>query len=46
MQVGAQYEYIDRDTFSGAGAAKGSTLSGPSANENAFLVSFRYLPFQ
>jgi len=45
MEVGAQYEYIGRNTFSGVGATKGSTVA-PSTNENAFLVSFRYLPFQ
>jgi hypothetical protein len=45
VQVGAQYEYIDRNTFQGAGATKGSVVS-PSANENAILVSLRYYPFQ
>jgi hypothetical protein len=45
MQVGAQYEYINRNTFSGAGATKGSTVA-PSANESAFLFSLRYYPFQ
>jgi hypothetical protein len=45
MQVGAQYEYIDRTTFQGVGATKGSVLA-PSTNENAFLVSLRYYPFQ
>jgi len=44
-EVGAQYEYLDRNTFQGVGATKGSTLS-PSANENMFLFSVRYLPFQ
>jgi hypothetical protein len=44
MEVGAQYEYVDRSTFQGVGATKGSTVS-PSTNENAVLVSFRYLPF-
>jgi len=43
-QVGAQYEYIQRTAFS-------STVPGkpgfqPVTNENAFLVSLRYLPFQ
>ncbi len=45
MQVGAQYEYLNRNTFAGVGATKGSVLS-PSGNENVFFVSFRYLPFQ
>jgi hypothetical protein len=45
VQVGAQYEYVDRNTFSGVGAAKGSTVA-PSANENMILFSVRYLPFQ
>ncbi len=45
MQVGAQYEYIDRSIFQGVGATKGSVLS-PSTNENMFLFSVRYLPFQ
>jgi hypothetical protein len=44
MEAGAQYEYINRNTFSGVGATKGSTVS-PSTDINAFLVSFRYLPF-
>jgi len=44
-QVGAQYEYVDRNTFQGTGATKGSTLS-PSTNESMFLFSVRYLPFQ
>ncbi len=44
-QMGAQWEYIVRDAFSGAGATKGSGLT-PTTNENAFLISFRYLPFQ
>jgi hypothetical protein len=45
VQVGAQYEYVDRKTFAGVGATKGSTVS-PAANENMFLFSVRYLPFQ
>jgi hypothetical protein len=44
-ELGAQYEYVDRNTFQGVGATKGSTLS-PSTNENMFLFSVRYLPFQ
>ena len=44
MQVGGQYEYIKRNTFAGTNG-KGGTLS-PSGDENVFLVSFRYLPFQ
>ena len=44
-EMGGQWEYIVRNAFAGAGATKGSTLS-PTTNENAFLVSFRYLPFQ
>ncbi len=45
VQVGAQYEYIARNTFRGVGATKGSVVS-PSSNENAFLFSLRYYPFQ
>jgi hypothetical protein len=45
MQVGAQYEYVNRNTFQGVGATKGSTVT-PSANENMFLFSLRYYPFQ
>ena len=45
MQVGAQYEFVNRNTFQGVGATKGSTVA-PSANENMFLVSLRYYPFQ
>ncbi len=44
-EVGAQYEYVDRNTYQGLGATKGSTVS-PNTNENMFLFSFRYLPFQ
>jgi hypothetical protein len=40
-QIGAQYEYVDRNTFSGIGSPK-----GPSADENMVLFSVRYLPFQ
>jgi hypothetical protein len=45
MEAGAQYEHINRQTFSGMGATKGTTLA-PSGNEDAFLFSLRYLPFQ
>ena len=45
MQLGAQYEYVNRNTFSGAGATRGSTVS-PSAEENIVLFSLRYYPFQ
>jgi len=44
-QVGLQYEYVNRSAFQGVGATKGSVVS-PSANENMFLFSVRYLPFQ
>ncbi len=39
MQVGGEYEYVDRSIFAG----KGPT---PQTSENVFLVSFRYYPFQ
>ena len=45
LEAGAQYAYVDRNAFSGVGAEKGSRVS-PSTNENMFLFSFRYLPFQ
>ena len=45
MQLGAQYEYVNRNTFSGAGATRGSTVS-PSADANIVLFSLRYYPFQ
>ena len=45
MQLGAQYEYIDRTAFSGVGATKGSTVT-PKTNENVVLFSMRYYPFQ
>ena len=45
MQLGTQYEYVDRNAFQGVGATKGSIVS-PSTNENMFLFSVRYLPFQ
>jgi hypothetical protein len=44
LQAGVQYEYILRNTYQGLGP-RGTTVS-PSTNENMFLVSFRYLPFQ
>ena len=44
MQAGAQYEYVNRQAYSGVGATKGSTVS-PWTNENMFLFSFRYYPF-
>jgi hypothetical protein len=44
-ELGAQYEYVERNTYQGLGATKGSTIS-PSTNENMFLFSVRYLPFQ
>jgi hypothetical protein len=44
-QIGAQYEYVERNAFQGAGSTPGSTLT-PSTNENMFLFSVRYLPFQ
>jgi hypothetical protein len=44
-QIGAQYEWVGRDAFSGVGATKGSTVN-VSSNENMFLFSVRYLPFQ
>jgi hypothetical protein len=44
-QIGAQYEYVERNAFSGVGNTPGSTLT-PSTNENMFLFSVRYLPFQ
>ena len=44
-EVGAQYEYVDRNTFAGVGNTRGSVLS-PSTDENMFLFSVRYLPFQ
>jgi hypothetical protein len=44
-QVGAQYAYIEKNAFKGVGSTAGSVLS-PSTNENVFLVSFRYYPFQ
>jgi hypothetical protein len=43
-QIGAQYEFVQRDTFAGLGA--GGKLVSPSANENMFLFSVRYYPFQ
>jgi hypothetical protein len=45
LQAGLQYEYVNRNIFQGVGLTRGSTVS-PSSNENMFLVSFRYLPFQ
>ncbi len=39
MQVGGQYSYTRRSIFQGVGGGKGT-------DENVFLVSFRYAPFQ
>ena len=38
-QVGAQYEYLRRQVFSGVGGSKGT-------DDNVVLISLRYLPFQ
>jgi hypothetical protein len=45
VQAGAQYSYTKRNIFAGAGATPGTTVS-PSTDENMFLISFRYYPFQ
>ena len=45
VEAGAQYAYVGRNAFSGTGPTRGSRVS-PSTNENMFLFSFRYLPFQ
>jgi len=41
VQSGLQYSYINRNTWSGAGATTG-TLVGPHAVENMVMTSFRY----
>jgi hypothetical protein len=51
MQLGAQYEYVGRNAFSGLYKPTGVTVppgsqTTPTSNENMFLFSFRYLPFQ
>jgi hypothetical protein len=46
MQVGAEYEYVQRNAFTGLVAAGKKATVSPSTNENMFLLSFRYLPFQ
>jgi hypothetical protein len=46
-EVGAEYEYVNRETFAGLdGATKASGTIAPSADENMFLFSVRFLPFQ
>jgi len=45
VQAGVQYSYTKRNIFAGAGTAPGSLVS-PSTDENMFLISFRYYPFQ
>ena len=45
MQVGAQYSYTRRSTFSGTAATRGGN-GAPSTDENIIMFSFRYLPFQ
>lgn len=39
MQLGGQYSYTRRDVFQGIGPT-------PKTDENVFLVSFRYYPYQ
>jgi len=39
MELGGQYSYTHRQIFDGIGGA-------PSTNEQIFMTSFRYLPFQ
>ena len=39
MATGAQYSYTRRNVFSGAGGT-------PKANENIFMLSMHYYPFQ
>jgi hypothetical protein len=41
VQFGPQYSYMDRNTWSGAGATPG-TLSGPHSTDNMVMTSFRY----
>ena len=43
-QVGAQYAYIRRDVFAGTAPRGGNGNAG--TDNNIFMVSFRYLPFQ
>lgn len=43
-QVGAQYAYIRRDVFAGTAPRGGRGNAG--TDNNIFMVSFRYLPFQ
>ncbi len=43
-QVGGQYAYVRRDIFRGIVPAGGKGNNG--TDENIFMVSFRYLPFQ
>jgi len=43
-QVGAQYAYLHRDVFAGLAPRGGSGNAG--TDNNIFMVSFRYLPFQ
>jgi hypothetical protein len=38
VTLGAQYEYLKRDTFEGIGGA-------PSTDDNVFYTSIRYYPF-
>lgn len=46
VQAGVQYEYIARNAFSGLAAAGSTRTVAPTTNENMFLFSVRYLPFQ
>ncbi len=44
LESGVQYEYIRRNAFSGESNVPGVSMT-PTTDENAILVSFRYLPF-
>lgn len=47
FRVGLQYEYIERELFSGTGASGGlpAYVGTPRFNEQAAYASFRYYPF-
>ncbi len=47
VRVGLEYEYIERELFSGTGTSAGLTAfaGSPRFNEQAGYVSFRYYPF-
>jgi hypothetical protein len=43
--VGAQYEYVKLSAFPGVPTGPGTPNQGLNPNNNIFMFSFRYYPF-